>query len=687
MQNADQKYPHLFEPLDLGFTTLKNRVLMGSMHTGLEEESMEKLGAFYAERAKNNVGMIITGAWTLDKSCGAYGVDSVVETEADAEKLKTVATMVHDAAPDAKICIQLGHTGPLAPHPDCVSPSGVKSPINPFTPKVMTGEQVEEAIDAYVNSAVLTQKAGFDGIEIIGSGGYLISCFLLETMNQRTDKWGGSLENRMRFPLEVIRRIRAAVGEEFIITYRISMLELHDKGGYWPDVVALAKELEKAGVTIISTHFTWHQSQIPTISTAVPRALFTGLAAKLKKEINVPLIVSNRINMPDVAEKALADGCGDIVSMARPMLADPEIVTKTIEGREAEINTCIACNQACLDHYFSGKPVSCLVNPRACYETELNLEPIEKKKRIAVVGAGPAGLSFSVTAAQRGHAVTLFDKADEIGGQFNIAKTIPGKEEFYETLRYYQVMLEMHGVEQRLSTEVSAKMLLEDEHFDEVVVATGIVPRKPHIDGIDHDKAVSYLDVFKGRRQVGKKVAIIGAGGIGVDMAAFLSHTGESSSLNPDKFFKEWGIDIENHPRGGVEGVQPIVEPSPRDITLLQRKATPVGKGLGKTTGWAHVIHLRHKGVKMFSGVEYRKIDDAGLHITLDGEEKVLDVDNVIICAGQEPLQQLMADLDEGGMALYEGHMKVHLIGGADVAYELDAKRAIDQGTRLAATI
>ena len=674
-------FPKLFTPLDLGFTTIKNRILMGSMHTGLEEEKggYEKLAVYFAERAKAGVGMIITGgiapsvrSIVSPKEAGFTSIEQVPEH-------RRVTDAVHAAASDCKICMQILHAGPLARTPDAVSPSGIRSPINRIEPKAMTGEEIEETIKEFVKCATLAQKAGYDGVEIIGSAGYLLSTFLLEKTNKRTDKWGGSYANRMRFPIEIIKRVRAAVGDQFILIYRIAAMELMEDGSTWEEVVELGKEIEKAGITIISTHFVWHQSKVPTISTRVPRAAFTRVTGRLRKELSIPLITSNRINMPSVAEEVLDKGHADIVSMGRPMLADAQLALKAKEGRVDEINTCIACNQACLDHTFLGKRVSCLVNPRACYETELNYLPTEKPKSIAVVGAGPAGLSFAITAAERGHKVTLYEASNEIGGHFNMAKRIPGKEEFHETIRYYNVMLKKHHVQVNLNHRISAEELA-DGNWDEVIMATGIVGRTPAIEGIDHPMVMSYGEAIYGKKTIGQKVAVIGAGGIGFDVSELIMHKGVSAALDIDVFAKEWGIDFDNHPRGGIAGVEPEVATANREVYLLQRKNTPHGRSLGKTTGWTHRISLKRKGVHMIGGVTYQKIDDQGLHMLQDGEPMILSVDTVIICAGQVSERTIFEEL--------KGRIpNVHIIGGADVAMEIDAKLAIDQGCRLAAVI
>ena len=671
-------YPNLFSPLDLGFTSIKNRVLMGSMHTGLEEadDGFPRLAEYFAERARGGVGMMITGGISPNME-GGFGAK--LSTPEEAEDHRLVTNAVHAVDPDIKICMQILHAGPLAGTPACVAPSAIPSRIARMVPNELDEEGVQKQIDDHVQCTKMAQLAGYDGVEIIGSAGYLLSTFLVEKTNQRDDQWGGSYENRMRFPLEIMSRCRAEVGENFILIFRIAAMDMLQGGMSWDEVVLLAKEMEKAGATIISTHFTWHESTVPTIATMVPRAAFAGVTGRLRKEITIPTITSNRINMPDVAEQVLVDGHADIVSMARPMLADAELVNKAFEGREDEINTCIACNQACLDHTFGGKSVSCLVNPRAAHETLLNYRITASPKKIAVIGAGPAGMSYATVAAQRGHHVSLFDAATEIGGQFNLAKQVPGKEEFYETLRYYKRMLEIHNVDVHLDTTVSAEQLKQDD-FDHVVVATGITPRTPEIEGIDHPSVVSYIDVIRGNCEVGKRVAVMGAGGIGFDVSELIMHSGEPGALDRDVFAKEWGIDFENHPRGGVTGVKPEIAKADREVYLLQRKSSPVGRGLGKTTGWTHRISLAQRGVKMLNGLEYHKIDDQGLHISTDGMPSVLEVDTVIVCAGQLPKRGLFDEITAMGL-------DASLIGGAFEASELDAKAAINQASYLAAAI
>tara|TARA_R110002111_G_scaffold2664_6_gene17622 strand:- start:922 stop:2955 length:2034 start_codon:yes stop_codon:yes gene_type:complete len=673
-----KKYPILFSPLDLGFTKIKNRALMGSMHTGLEEieNGFERMAAYFAERARGGVGMIITGGIAPNAE-GGMGAKLSNAEEVGQHRLVTVA--VHEADPETKICMQILHMGPLARNDSPVAPSAIRSRIARKTPRELDEAGIEKQIADMMNCAVCAQKAGYDGVEMIGSAGYLLSTFLVEKTNQRTDKWGGSYENRMRFPIEVMRRIREAVGPNFILIFRIAAMDMLQGGMSRDEIIELAKKIEAVGVNIISTHFTWHEAAVPTIATMVPRAAFTGVTGRLRKELNIPMITSNRINMPDVAEEVLRRGDADIVSMARPMLADAELVNKAFDGREDEINTCIACNQACLDHTFNGMEVSCLVNPRACHETLLNYDPTEAPKKIAVIGAGPAGLAYAEVAAKRGHSVTMYDAAAEIGGQFNLAKRIPGKEEFYETIRYFNRMIEKRGIELHLNTKVSADML-ERAGYDKVVVATGISPRVPDVEGITHPKVVSYIDVITGAKPVGKKVAIMGAGGIGFDVAENIMHAGKSAALDVDIFAREWGIDFDNHPRGGVTGVEPVVAKADRDVTLLQRKTSPVGRGLGKTTGWTHRISLARRGVKMINGVEYLKVDDDGLHLRISDKYEILDVDTIIVCAGQLPLRTLYDELIEKGV-------DAELVGGAYEAMELDAKRAINQASYLAAAV
>lgn len=677
---SNPHYPHLMAPLDLGFTTLKNRVLMGSMHTGLEERpnGFERMAAYFAERARGGVGLMVTGGIGPNEEGSVYAGAAKLSTPEEAQKHKIVTAAVHAAG--GKICMQILHAGRYAYSPKSVAPSAIQAPINPFKPKELDAEGIEQQIQDFVNCAVLAKSANYDGVEIMGSEGYLINQFLVTHTNKRTDQWGGSYENRMRFALEIMRRVRAAVGADFIIIFRLSMLDLMENGSSWEEVVELAKALEAAGATILNTGIGWHEARIPTIVTKVPRGAFAKVTAKLRGEVSIPLVATNRINTPEVAEQILAENDADMISMARPFLADPEFVNKAAAGKADEINTCIGCNQACLDHTFSGKLTSCLVNPRACHETELNYIPTTAVKKIAVVGAGPAGLAAATVAAERGHEVTLFDSAEEIGGQFNVAKLIPGKEEFYETLRYFQQKLQATKVNVKLGQRVNAQELLA-QGFDEVILATGIVPRVPEIPGVDHPKVMGYLDAILGRKPVGDKVAVIGAGGIGFDVSELLTHSGASTSLDTDAFWKEWGIDLGLEARGGIAGVQPQPSAAARQVYLLQRKKSKVGAGLGKTSGWVHRAGLRTKQVEMIPSVEYLRVDDAGLHISVaGGEPQVLPVDNVILCAGQTPLRELQAELEAAGVT-------VHLVGGADVAAELDAKRAIDQGSRVAAAV
>ena len=675
------RYPHLLEPLDLGFVTLRNRVLMGSMHTGLEDrgKDYDKLAAYFAERAAGGVGLIVTGgiAPTIRGWLAPFASSMVFPWQVRHHRKVTRA--VH--AEGGHICMQILHAGRYGYHPLAVAPSDKRSPISPFKPKALTERGIEREIRGFVRAAKLAQRAGYDGVEIMGSEGYFINEFTTPRVNDRDDDWGGGAEGRFRIAVEIVRRVREAVGTDFIIIYRLSLLDLVPDGNSWPEIVAQARAVEKAGATLINSGIGWHEARIPTIATMVPRAGFSWVTAKLMGEVSIPLVTTNRINTPEVAEQVLAQGHGDMVSMARPLLADAEFVRKAAEDRSDEINVCIACNQACLDHTFSRQVASCLVNPRACRETELNYLPTDKPKSVAVVGAGPAGLACATVAAGRGHHVTLFEAGPRIGGQFNMAKRIPGKEEFYETLDYFQRQIELTGVDLRLQSEASAQELQE---FDEVVLATGVMARVPQIDGIDHPKVLSYVDVLSGNTQPGPRVAIVGAGGIGFDMAEFLGEENEAESADEvhpptvEAFAREWGIDLTLNARGGVAGVAAAPAPLAREIWLLQRKSSKPGKDLGKTTGWIHRLSLRKRGVKMLGGVNYRKIDDAGLHITRDDKDELLPVDHVIICAGQLPRRDLLAPLQAAGRS-------VHLIGGADVAAELDAKRAIRQGSELAA--
>jgi 2,4-dienoyl-CoA reductase (NADPH2) len=633
------------------------------------------MAAYFAERAKGGVALMVTGGISPDRAGWVAPFSSKLTSKKEANKHKVITNAVHQEG--GKICLQILHTGRYGYHPFNVAPSKIQSPITPFKPKELTESGIDKTIDHFARCASLAQYAGYDGVEIMGSEGYLINQFIATRTNQRTDSWGGSYQNRIKFPLEIVKRVRHEVGEEFIIIFRLSMLDLVEGGSSWDEVVILAKELEKAGVTIINTGIGWHEARVPTIATMVPRGAFSWVTKKMMGEVNIPLITTNRINTPEIAESILADGHADMVSMARPFLADENFVKKAEEGRSNEINTCIGCNQACLDHVFKNKQASCLVNPRAGFETELNYTTAPLQKNIAVIGAGPAGMAAATVAASRGHLVTLFEKEAQIGGQFNMAKKIPGKEEFHETLRYFKKQLELLGVELRLNTEAA---LNELKNFDEVVLATGITPRKLDIPGISHSKVLSYLDVLKHEKNIGNKVAIIGAGGIGFDVAEFLTHSGVSSSVNTEAFMKEWGVDMSNKVRGGIEGIQPQFDTASREIYLLQRRKGKLGANLGKTTGWIHRANLKKKRVTMMSSVTYHKIDDAGLHITSNGKDLILDVDHVVICAGQLPFRDLFDPLKNAGI-------NVHLIGGADVASELDAKRAIDQGSRLAAEL
>ena len=674
---GESRYPHLFQPLDLGPVTLKNRAVMGSMHTGLEEvdNGFARLAVYYAERAAGGVGMIITGGIAPNPE---GGVGAKLQTDEEVVIHRQVTQAVHAADPDVKVCMQILHAGPLAAGSP-VGPSAIKSRIARKTPRALDAAGIDKQLADFAHCAAQAKRAGYDGVEIISSAGYLLSTFLLASTNQRTDEWGGNWQKRMRFPVEVMRRVRQAVGEDFIVIFRVPAMDMMPDGMSWDEVVELAQAVEREGATIINCHFTWHEATVPTIATMVPRAAFASVTERLKKHLQVPVIASNRINMPSVAEAVLARGAADLCAMARPMLADAEFVNKAAEGREDEINTCIACNQACLDHTFTQRPTSCLVNPRACNETLIHYHALARKKRIAIVGAGPAGLAYATVAAARGHDIVLFEAASEIGGQFNLAKRIPGKEEFSETLRYYARMIERHNVDLRLNTLATATSLLA-ESFDEIVIATGITPRVPDVDGIDHPCVARYIDVITGARAVGSCVAIMGAGGIGFDVAEFITHSGESAALNIDKFGAEWGVDFQNHPRGGVTGVVPQIEKAEREVFLMQRKDAALGRSLGKTTGWTHRLTLKRRGVRLMPGVQYQKIDDHGLHVLVAGELKTLPVDTVIVCAGQEPLRELYDQLRDR-------NTEATLVGGAFEAAELDAKAAIDQATRLAAAV
>ncbi|CAO3435089.1 FAD-dependent oxidoreductase [Azospirillum doebereinerae] len=675
-------YPHLLSPLDLGFTVLRNRVVMGSMHTGLEDRRRDfpRLAAYFAERARGGVGLMVTGGFAPNVEGWLSPFGSTLARHSSAVAHRVITRAVH--AEGGKIALQILHAGRYAHSPLSVAPSRIKSPITPFTPRALTERGIQRQIRAFVRCATLAREAGYDGVEVMGSEGYLINQFLVTHTNHRADRWGGAYENRMRFPVEIVSRMREAVGPDFIIIFRLSMLDLVPDGSSWEEVVQLAKAVEAAGATIINTGIGWHEARVPTIATSVPRGAFAWVTRKLMGEVSIPLCTTNRINAPDVAEGIIAGGAADLVSMARPLLADPDFVRKAAAGTPQAINTCIACNQACLDHVFSHKLASCLVNPRACHETELPFRPAATRKRIAVVGAGPAGLGCATELAARGHDVHLFDAADEIGGQFNMAKLIPGKEEFHETLRYFRHRLDETGVTLRLGRRVGADELTGGG-FDEVVLATGVVPRDPRIPGQSHPMVLNYIDVLRGAKPVGRRVAVVGAGGIGFDVCEFLSQDGPSPSLDAALWRREWGVGDPEEARGGVAGVRPHIAPAVREIVLLQRKAAKPGAGLGKTTGWIHRAQLKMKGVEALAGVNYERIDDDGLTVSF-GEARerprLLAVDTIVLCTGQEPLRDLAAPLEAAGL-------RVHVIGGADVAAELDAKRAIGQGVRLAATL
>jgi len=679
------RFPHLFEPLDLGFTTLPNRLLMGSMHTGLEDRlwNWGRLTAYFVARARGGVGLMVTGGIAPNRRGSLAPLASKLTNRWEVLRHRKLTSAVHAAG--GRICMQILHAGRYAYHPFSVAPSAIQAPINPFKPKSLSAAGVDNQIRDFVRCARLAHKAGYDGVEVMGSEGYFINQFLVPRTNHRSDEWGGGFENRMRVPVEIVRRTRAAVGEHFIIIYRLSMLDMLADGNSFDEVVQLGKAVEQAGATVINTGIGWHETRIPTIAASVPRAAFTWVTRKMRDQVSIPLVTTNRINMPETAERVLADGDADMISMARPFLADPEWVAKAGAGRVDEINTCIACNQACLDHVFENKKATCLVNPHAARETELVIEAAGQPKKVAVVGAGPAGMAAATTAARRGHEVTLFEADRRIGGQFNLAKRIPGKEEFVETLRYFNRLIELHGVEVRLGERADAEAL---QGFDEIVIATGVVPREPGIDGQDHPMVLSYPDVLRGDKPVGQRVAVIGAGGIGFDVSEFLLHERVPETPDPGKidvrqFFDEWGVDMNFETRGGVEGVEPDRGTPPRRIWMTQRSKGKPGAGLGKTTGWIHRKTLNNHGVEILSGVAYDRIDDAGLHLivrdTGDGRtRRLLEVDTVVLCTGQVSENALYESLRAGGHP-------AHLIGGAKLAAELDAKRAIDEGTRLAA--
>ena len=672
------QYPHLLAPLDLGFTTLKNRVLMGSMHTGLEEtKDWNRVAEFYATRARGDVALMVTGGMAPNPEGGVFPGAAGLYTPEDITNHRIVADRVHDAG--GKIAMQILHAGRYAYSPNCVAPSAVKSPISPFPPKELDAEGIEKQISDIVTAAKRAREAGYDGVEVMGSEGYFINQFLVTHTNKRTDDWGGSYENRMRLPVEIVSRVRKAVGLDFIVIYRLSMIDLVPNGSTWEEVVQLAKAVEAAGATILNTGIGWHEARIPTIATSVPRRAFTWVTKKLMGEVQIPVITSNRINMPEVAENVLADGCADMVSMARPFLADADFVAKAAADKAAEIAPCIACNQACLDHTFSGKLSSCLVNPRACHETELTVEPTATKKKIAVVGAGPAGLSAALTASERGHAVTIIDKSNELGGQLNMAKQVPGKEEFRGLVDYYRTMVAKAGISLQLGTTATPDMLSD---FDEIIIATGVAPRDPEIPGQDGPNVLSYIDVLRGKKPVGNSVAIVGAGGIGFDVAEYLV-TDDSPTENLDEWLQEWGVGDPADTRGGLRPEGPKPDAPTRQVTLLQRKSEKLGKRLGKTTGWIHRAGLQMKNVQMVGGVNYEKIDANGLHVSQgDAREnpRLIAAETIVLCAGQVPERSLADALTDAGC-------RVHVIGGADVAAELDAKRAIDQGTRLASKL
>jgi 2,4-dienoyl-CoA reductase (NADPH2) len=672
-------FPKLSEPLDLGFTTLRNRVIMGSMHTGLEEDKkgLDKLAAFYKRRAEGGVGLIVTGGISPNRRGWLVPFGAKMSTKKEAKKHTVVTEAVHQAG--AKILMQVLHAGRYGYHPFIVAPSKIKAPISPFKPRrALSNRGIVNTIKAYANSAKLAQLAGYDGVEVMGSEGYLINQFLVTHTNKRNDSWGGTFAKRMKFAVDIIASIRQAVGNDFIIMFRLSMIDLIQNGSSWEEIVILAKAIEKAGATIINTGIGWHEARVPTIATMVPRGAFTPITAKIKPELNIPVVTTNRINTPENIEMLLSSGTADLVSMARPLLADPDFIIKAQQNKPDAINTCIACNQACLDHVFAKKDASCLVNPVACRETELLLEKTDQRKRIAVVGAGPSGCSFAISAAERGHEITIFEASDRLGGQFNLASRIPGKEEFKETLRYFKHKIDTLGIHLNLNHKATIKDF-DQSQFDEVVISTGVKPRIPYIEGVDHKKVTTYMDFLLGNKKLsGNKVAVIGAGGIGFDVSTYLVHDGQEIGTDCDEFYQEWGIDITMSDQGGLKPAK--VKPSKYEVYLFQRKAEKQGKRLGKTTGWIHRATLKQKKVNQISGVRYDKIDDEGLHYTLDETQHTLNVDNIILCSGQNSVRELYDQLEKE-------NIQSHIIGGADVAAEVDAKRAIKQAVELAAKI
>lgn len=670
-------YPHLLAPLDLGWVTLPNRVIMGSMHLGLEESpgGMDRLAAFYRERARGGAALIVTGGISPNEAGRLTPDAALLVSDADAAEHRVLTDAVHDEG--GRIALQILHAGRYGSHLDIVAPSPIQAPISPLTPRELTDADVERTISDYVRTALLAQRAGYDGVEIMGSEGYLINEFIVRHTNHRTDRWGGDYSNRVRFPVEIVRRVREAVGPEFIVMYRLSMLDLIPNSSTLDEVIQLAQMVESAGATILNTGIGWHEARIPTIASSVPRGAFAWVTKRLMGSVGIPLVATNRINGPETAERILAEGSADLVSLARPFLADPDFVRKAAAGTPERINTCIGCNQACLDHTFSGKIASCLVNPRAGHETELIISPAHSRRRIAVVGSGPAGLACATTAAERGHAVTLFERDERIGGQLNVALQVPGKSEFRETLRYFAHRLAETGVTVRLGETVTASDLAASG-YDEIVLATGVRPRRPDMPGLDDPRVVDYLDVLRDRAPVGGRVAILGAGGIGFDVAEFLTEPEPDDPADIAAFLAHWGVDPESVFSGGL--MKPEAVASARSVVMLQRKATKLGAGLGKTTGWIHRTELARRGVQMVAGAEYRGVESGGLRVSLDGQDHTFEVDTIVLCTGQDPARELHAELAQFGIA-------AHLIGGADVAAELDAKRAIDQGTRLAAAL